>query len=118
MKLPIIERMETAKTGEVVPLTQRVSFTADTEKGPRAAIQDRAWVVKSEVRFVMVQHTGHSETLSHLERRAKYALMHEIYGPVLDRLYEILHGAYEEALPYDSKIVANIDQLISDLRLS
>ena len=116
MKLPIIEAIRTARTGNVVPLTRRVSATFNLEDVSSDVRGDRAYEFKTEAAFAFVQYADDEKAVPHLEKLAKRVLMTELYGPVVERLHELLHMAWEEPLPYDSKIVAAIEALLNDLR--
>ena len=116
MKLPIVEAVRTAPTGKVVPLTSHMSWEISAAPALDTFIKDRAVEIRSKATFEVRQLSHDIRETEHLDRQAKRMMMHEIYGPVEDRLREILHMLYEKGPMYDDKIILAIDALINDLR--
>lgn len=116
MKLPIVEAMMTAKTGNVVPLTRHISFVSDV-KSPisESMFPDRAYELLTEAKLAVYQHATDDRAIAILHDRARHMVMHELYGPVQDRLYQILHLIWEQR-QFDDKIVLAVEELINDLR--
>ena len=71
---------------------------------------------RSTALFQMDQIADDDRAIPHLHRQAERVLMHEVYGPVQERLMEILKMLWEAGPIYDDKISKAIDVLISDLK--
>lgn len=117
MKLPIVEAMMTARTGKVVPLTRHISILADVHSELMHPMQapDRAYEFVTEAKLSVHQHSTDDRAIAILQDRARRMVLHELYGPVEDRLHEILHLVWEAHQPND-KIATAVEELINDLR--
>jgi len=116
MKLPIIEAMQTAQTGQVKALTRHLSFQHEVAEVPEPLRFDRAFEVRTSATLRVDQWADDSRALPLMGERARRMILKEIYGPVEDRLHEILHMLWKEGPQCDPKIAGAVDQLISDLR--
>lgn len=116
MKLPIVEAVRTTPTGKVVPLTKHLSWEISAAPALDEFIRDRAVEIRSKATFEIRQLANDTREMEHLDKQAKRVMIHEIYGPVEDRLIVILHMLYEAGPMYDDKIKEAVDSLINDLR--
>lgn len=116
MKLPVVEAIRTAPTGKVVPLTSHMSFEVVVAPALDANTKDHAFEIRSSAIFEVRQLARDSRETGYLQEQAKRIMLHEVYGPVEDRLREILHMLYEAGPMYEDKIVNAVDVLINDLR--
>jgi hypothetical protein len=117
MKLPIVERLQTMKTGEVEDLTPHLTARVDIETvDPAMAPMSRSvYKVRTGCTFQMDQWANEGRELAVLKERAIRVMVHEIYGPVTDRLLEILGMLWEAGPIYDDKVGEAIEQLLRDL---
>lgn len=118
MKLPMIEALKTAETGKCVQITPRLSVAVEFNKPPEldTVLNHVAMEIRSSAHFEVRQIARDSREIPHLQRQAKRMLMNEVYGPVRERLYEILKMLWESGPSYDDKITKAIDDLVSDLQ--
>jgi hypothetical protein len=116
MKLPIIEALRTIETGKVIPITGRVSVAREVPTSPNPSSYDRAIEFNTSAKFEMRQISMDKNDIHHLHKQAARAMTKEIYGPVSDRLHDILHMLWENGPLYDDKIVKAVESLIEDLR--
>lgn len=116
MKLPIIEALRTIETGKVIPITGRVSIERELPTSLNPFRYDRAIEFVTSAKFEMRQIAMHKGEIPHLHEQAARAMTREIYGPVSDRLHDILHLLWENGPLYDDKIAKAVESLIEDLR--
>lgn len=116
MKLSIVEAVQTTPTGKVVPLTNHMTWEISAAPSLDTYIKDRAVEIRSRAVFETRQLATDTRAIEHMTRQAKSIMMREIYGPVEERLYEILHMLYEAGPMYDDKITRAVDELINDLK--
>lgn len=121
MKLPIIEALKTVQTNERTPIAPRyVTYQADyTGLGPIGF--DCNVIVETSANFSMSQtvseeaiRQSRGAVLAIANDRAKQSIAHEIYGPVVERLFEIQRNCWERG---DELAGEDIGQLIRDLKL-
>lgn len=116
MKLPIVEALRTVETGKVIPITGRVSIERELPTSPNPFRYDRAIEFVTIAKFEMRQIATHKEEIPYFHKQAARAMTHEIYGPVTDRLHDILHLLWENGPLFDDKISEAVESLIDDLR--
>lgn len=116
MKLPMIEALRTKRIGTRVPVTPRLSMVVMENVDFATPVQSYREVFRSAAIFQIDQIADDERAIPHLQKQAERVLMHEVYGPVHERLMEVLKMLYEAGPAYDDKVVKAIDALISDLQ--
>lgn len=118
MKLPMVEALRTAATGKVVPLTPRLSAEVKFEPLDRMEVRhDRAIEVRTSAKFEMRQIAGgHDGEFKVLHEQAVRTMMHEVYGPITERLHDILVMLWEEGPRYDPKVALAVEELFKATR--
>lgn len=118
MKLPLVDALRTAVTGKVVPLTPRLSVEVKYDlPDPFEVVRDRAIEVRTSAKFEMRQISGGNDgELKALHEQAIRAMVHEVYGPITERLHDILVMLWEEGPRYDPKVALAVDELFKATR--
>lgn len=117
MKLPIIEAMHTAPTGKKVQLTRHLSFEVNVSAPEFDSMRrDVVEEVRTKATLQINQLSRDPRETVHLQEQARRMVMHEIYGPVRERLHEILVMLWEAGPRYDDEISKAIDALMDDLK--
>lgn len=117
VKLPIIEAMHTAPTGKKVQLTRHLSFEVSVSAPEFDGVRrDVAEEVRTKAILQINQLSRDPRETPYLQEQARRMVMHEIYGPVRERLQEILTMLFESGPMYDDKIAKAVDELMDDLK--
>lgn len=117
MKLPIIEALKTSRTGKLILVNRHISVINKVEEASIGPMGYRdAYEFRTEALFRVDQISSDSRGLNSYHERAVHMLTKEIYGPVTDELYKILHLLWENGPLYDDKIAKAVEQLIEDLK--
>lgn len=116
MKLPIVERMRTTSTGKLMALTPHFSIIHQVEMPSRPDSRDRAVEFVTECRFGVNQWSRDAEAIPILHEQATRVVMREIYGPVEERLFEILTLLFEAGPIYEDKVLQAVESLLKDMR--
>lgn len=120
MKLPIIEALKTVQSNTRTPITPRyATYSANYETFGPVGI-DCNIILETSAVFRMTQsvseralNESRADLLHLANDRAKQAIAHEIYGPVVERLFAIQRDCWERG---DELAGEDIGQLIRDLR--
>lgn len=116
MKLPIVERMRTTPTGRLMALAPHLSIIHQAEVPSRPDSRDRAVEFVTEARFGVTQWAGGADAIPILHAQATRVLLREIYGPVEERLFEILTLLFEAGPIYEDKVLQAVESLLKDMR--
>jgi hypothetical protein len=122
VKLPIIEALKTVQTNERTPIAPRyVTYQADYKNAISPEHFDCFVTLETTAIFAMDQkvseqaiNQSRGDVLAMANDRAKQAIAHEIYGPVIERLFAIQRNCWERG---DELAGEDVGQLIRDLRL-
>ena len=116
MKLPIVEAMQVTPLHQVKPLTPHLSVNLSFSDSPAAmAMSGKAYQFRAEAKFTVDQWSSEERALPHLREQSIRILMHEVYGPVYERLFTILTLLYEAGPIYDDKIAREVETLLNDM---
>lgn len=118
MKLPIVDRLQVnLKPYEMLPLlvAPHTSVAATTEK-PSSPRYAHRYEVVAKFGIEQWSESGEPGAIIEMRNRAIRVLLREIYGPVEERLHEILVMLYEAPPVYDDKVLLAVNELLKDLR--
>lgn len=117
MKLPIIEAMQTAPTGKIIQLTPHLRAGVMMDASFDAmVVNDRAIEFETTAKFSLHQIANDTREIPTLQKQAINVAMHELYGPVRERLHDILVMLWSEGPRYDDKIAVAVSALMEDLK--
>src|SRR5688572_25642174 len=98
-------------------LTPHFAITATLDDtAPNYAMPHRAYKFTVEARFGVDQWADDERAIPTLRERAVRVVLREIYGPVEERLHEILVMRYEAGPIYEDKVLQAVETLLKDLR--
>jgi hypothetical protein len=116
--MPLIAALRTSITEKRVYITPRLSVGKTTEAvGPISRGPDH-FIFRSRAIFEMQQIADGREppeVIPMLHKQASRALAKEVYGPVRERLHEILIMLWEAGPTYDDKVHKAVNELFESL---
>lgn len=116
MKLPMVEALKTVQTRKVVPISRHVSALYEAYTPEIGPVYDRAIEFRTSAVFEIRQLSRNSHEAEHLHKQAERVLIKEVYGPIEDRLHEILHKLWEDGPSYGDDISKMVEALINDMK--
>lgn len=118
--MKFIDNLKTAPLDKLVPLTPHLSFKTETSTSYKEPFTGR--LVRSELRFTIDQIASENElkyskgqVIEHFHERAKHAMKHELYSPIVQELHAIQILAWGSETPNNQEISIRIGKLIGEM---
>lgn len=117
-----IDQLKTIKTGQRLAnsTSNLFKFTHETLGiSPHTIDTDilYEYVTGAELKFIQLGRDNHPDEARMLAERAAIAIAHELYGEVVEKLFDIRTKLWQSGPRYDDEITIMIGDLIDELQL-
>lgn len=119
--MKLVEALKTVPLNKLVPISRHITFGQFDENSLPSFPMGRR--VRSELRFTMEQtvseedlRSNRNDVLEFCNERAKAAMLHELYLPIIDELRSIQILAWENETPDNQEISTRIGKLIGEMK--